>query len=363
MPEGKSRALRVNEEEAKTVRLIFKQYLALGSVRALEQWLKSEGLVSKRFTSAAGKTTGGVPFNRGALYHLLRNGIYLGMIRHKGVLHEGQHPPIIDRELFDEVQCTLDSKRRRHAELQAERETLRARAPLAGKIFDALGEPMSPATACGKFGKRYRYYVSAALQKGGVAKPKTEGEEPILRISADALESQLAALMTRLVPGYAKPPLSLPIRVEVHAQAIHLTLPKSACAGIQALLSPDERLGEDMVNPDALRLIASVRIRNRRGRTVVRAASIRASTKDPVLIGALQRAHAMIDLDSRYLPVCKKSPESQYGRRLIALALLAPDLQRAILDGTQPADLTLDHLMAKPLPCDWAAQRQLFDHV
>ena len=38
-------------------------------------------------------------------------------------------------------------------------------------------------------------------------------------------------------------------------------------------------------------------------------------------------------------------------------------LKRAILDGTQPADLTLDHLMAKPLPAEWGAQRQLFDHI
>ena len=77
----------------------------------LEAWLEAEGHASKRFTSAAGKTTGGIPFNRGALYHLLRNGIYLGMIRHKGILYPGQHPPIVDPALFDEVQQMLDALR------------------------------------------------------------------------------------------------------------------------------------------------------------------------------------------------------------------------------------------------------------
>ena len=364
VPEDKSRTLKLNEAEAETVRLIFKQYLKLGSVRALERWLKRQGCVSKRFTSAAGKTTGGVPINRGALYHLLRNGIYLGMIHHKGVLHQGQHPPIIENALFEKVQRTLDGKRRRHAERQSERHTERASAPLAGRIFDSTGEPMSPTNSSGKSGKRYRYYVSAPLLKGGAGQTSAgQAADRICRISADALESQLTALITRLVPAYTKPPLSLPTRIEVHAQAIHLTVPKSACTGIQALLSSDERLAEDLTNPNALRLIAAIRIRNRRGRTEVRAASVRASTKDPVLIGALQRAHAMIDLDTRHLPVCNKSPETQYGRRLIALAFLAPDLQQAILDGTQPTDLTLDHLMAKSLPAEWSAQRQLFDHV
>ena len=67
----------------------------------------------------------------------------------------------------------------------------------------------------------------------------------------------------------------------------------------------------------------------------------------------------MLELDQRKLPVCQKSPETQYGRRLLSLAFLAPDLQRSILEGTQPSDLTLDHLMAQPMPLDWDAQRGL----
>ncbi len=286
------------------------------------------------------------------------------MIRHKGVLHPGQHPPIVDEALFDEVQHTLDANRRRHAQNKMARTAASPSAPLTGRIFDAAGQPMSPTASQGKLGKRYRYYVSTPLQKGS----KGQGgfgvaDNLIRRIPAQALERQLAALLARLVPGHRKDPLSLPLRIEVHAHSVHLVLPKSACPGIQARLTSDERIEDDVTDLKALRLIAAVRIGNRRGRTEIRSAAIRTSTKDPVLIGALQRAHAMIDLDARHLPVCRKSPATQYGRRLLALAFLAPDLQRAILDGTQPADLTLDHLMAKPLPADWGAQRQLFDHI
>jgi hypothetical protein len=71
----------------------------------------------------------------------------------------------------------------------------------------------------------------------------------------------------------------------------------------------------------------------------------------------------MVELDARHLPVCRTSPATQYGRRLLALAFLAPELQLAILEGTQPADLTLEHLLAKPMPASWDAQRKLFEHV
>lgn len=77
-------------------------------------------------------------------------------------------------------------------------------------------------------------------------------------------------------------------------------------------------------------------------------------------ISALQRAHAMIEFDSNRLPRCTSVPYSQYGRRLIRLALLAPDLQKMILAGRQPVGLNLDQLMSPPLPADWVEQRKLF---
>jgi hypothetical protein len=42
------------------------------------------------------------------------------------------------------------------------------------------------------------------------------------------------------------------------------------------------------------------------------------------------------------------------------LAWLAPDLVEDILDGRQPARLTLSKLIKRQLPMDWEAQRALF---
>ena len=93
--------------EADTVRLVFRRYAELGSVRLLKAELEARGIKSKSWTSASGRLVGGKPFSRGALYLMLRNRTYLGEIVHKGQFHPGEHTPIIDQPLWDAVQEQL----------------------------------------------------------------------------------------------------------------------------------------------------------------------------------------------------------------------------------------------------------------
>ena len=79
----KDRKLIVNEAEATTVRMIFRRYLELGSVRALKAALDEEGVASKLRTAADGGAYGGKSFSRGALYLMLQNRIYRGEIVHR----------------------------------------------------------------------------------------------------------------------------------------------------------------------------------------------------------------------------------------------------------------------------------------
>lgn len=50
--------------------------------------------------------------------------------------------------------------------------------------------------------------------------------------------------------------------------------------------------------------------------------------------------------------------DDPYLRKLTGLAFLAPDIQRAILEGQQPAGLTLSTLLSASLPLDWQEQRR-----
>ena len=45
--------------------------------------------------------------------------------------------------------------------------------------------------------------------------------------------------------------------------------------------------------------------------------------------------------------------------RMLRLNYLAPDIQAAIVDGTQPAGLTRSKILFGSLPLDWEQQRQL----
>src|SRR5205085_5168794 len=87
---------------------------------------------------------------------------------------------------------------------------------------------------------------------------------------------------------------------------------------------------------------------------------------DRPLIAALKRAHrelgrhgillreATTDVsDARGLP-------DPYLRRIAALAFLAPDIQRSILDGRQSPGVNLKRLTQVEQPIDWAQQRARF---
>ena len=199
VPIDASRALVINEAEATTVRTIFKAYLELGSVAVLQRWLDARGIRSKRRITRGGRVMGGLPFSRGALFHLLRNRTYLGLIVHQHQAHPGRHAAIVETAVFDAVQAKLDANARRHNA----RSGRVAHAPLTGRIFDIDGQPMSPSFTHGQRGQVYRYYVSAPLQPG-----RRDGDGgPIRRVPGPALEALLSAVIRRIAPANAAEPL------------------------------------------------------------------------------------------------------------------------------------------------------------
>ena len=156
----KDRKLVVNKVEARTVVHIFRRYLALKSVRDLKEDLAATGIRSKRRLRLDGTEFGQRELARGALYGMLQNRIYRGEITHKGNSYPGEHPAIIDQQLWDEVQELVAKNR-------VERATgARAKYPslLGGLVFDTTGERLTPTYAIKK-GTRYRYYISAPLMR------------------------------------------------------------------------------------------------------------------------------------------------------------------------------------------------------
>jgi len=148
----RERRLVVNEAEAGLVRQIVERFVRLGSATRVVEELRASGAVNKRAK----------PFDKGQIYKLLHNRVYVGFAVHKGVAHPGEHEAIVPRDLWDRAQAILaESPRTRAA-------TSRAGTPalLKGIIFGPTGHAMSP-THTRRRGRLYRYYVSQAVLKGG----------------------------------------------------------------------------------------------------------------------------------------------------------------------------------------------------
>jgi hypothetical protein len=196
--DANERRLVINPAEAETVRRIFALYRELGCVRRVKEEADRLGLRTKCSTMANGTERGGKPFSRGHLYTLLSNPIYTGQIAHKGGLHPGQQPALIDDESWSAVRDQLAANTSDH------RRRAKAAEPslLAGLLVDARGERLTPSHAVKK-GRRYRYYVPAALiteagtdHAQGWRLAAREIEEAVLRILIDALTSP-ASLVER----------------------------------------------------------------------------------------------------------------------------------------------------------------------
>ena len=345
MPEAGSRTLRVNEAEAVAVSTIYVRYLEIGSVHRLATALADEGVVSKRHVTSSGRELGGTAFGRGALFHLLRNRIYLGQIVHKDLVHQGEHLAIIDAPLFERVQQHLATNRvSRRA--TADRRT--ERAMLTGRLFDALGELMSPAHSRGSSGRLYRYYVSASVQRGA----KHNGE--LHRVAASAIELLVASTLERLLPG--KGADRFLHAVHLRSDGIDLVLPANMARAVAARIE----LQEQMAQRDQHCVVTiPISLPLRGGRRSITTGQPDAADHDATLIAALRKAHAMVDRDDQGQPAVETAPTSPYERRLLRLAFLAPDIQQAILAGRQPRHLNLENLIHRDLPIAWSRQREL----
>ncbi len=355
LPEDSSRILRVNEQEARTVRMIFTAYLELKSVPAVLHHLEENGIRSKVRITRAGKCIGGGAFSRGALFHLLRNRVYLGEVPHKGAFYPGLHDALIDPALFDAVQARLDENARRRR--RAGKEV--ARSPLTGRIFDTDGHPMSPTFSYGRKGRLYRYYVSSPLQTGHLCRAS---ETTPHRISASRLEHRLIVTLNRLLPQMKAetPALEQIVRIDIQERSVGLQLPLKHLEAVSRHLETGERIAPHPIHADLFCLSLPWRIHARGTKAEIQPSESSTSQPDPTLINALRTAHSLLDSGRSNTPTLSASPASPWRRRLVRLAFLAPDIQQAILDGRQPSGLTLSYLMKSEIPLLWVEQRRQF---
>ena len=102
--------LVVNAAEAERVNAIFGLYLRFDSLEVVAHHLNSIGWEKKRNITKAGRSIGGGAWRAKDVHCLLRNPTYLGKVRYKGAIYEGEHEAIVSETLYQQVQRVLGSK-------------------------------------------------------------------------------------------------------------------------------------------------------------------------------------------------------------------------------------------------------------
>ena len=160
----KGSKLTVNDDEATRVHAVFELYLEHQSLMAVIQELDARGWCNKRWTTRKGIERGGKPFTKKSLHKLLTNVTYVGKLRYKDEVHEGEHAAIIADDVWERAQTLL----RRNGRSGGAEVRNRFGALLKGLLrCVACDSAMTPTHATKGGNKRYRYYVCGHAQQRG----------------------------------------------------------------------------------------------------------------------------------------------------------------------------------------------------
>ncbi|WP_209597636.1 hypothetical protein [Ruegeria sp. HKCCSP351] len=231
-------------------------------------------------------------------------------------------------------------------------------------------------------GRRLRYYVSNRLISGGKdilgwRLPGPALENAVIDVivrhlqdaaaahqalaqpeagSAEAVQTSFADLVTRLQRQAGQVGAALLAKGQIARGQIDLELnPKTLASAVG--------IAADQLHPDLTHVTASLDLR-RRGVEARVIAGDMAPQPDPHLRSMLIRAHCWArDLKAgvQLMEIVRR--ESVPGAFICTraqLAFLSPKIQAAILDGTQPPELTLKRLVSVTHPLDWSEQERQF---
>ena len=153
------RRLVVNEREAERVREIFSVCSESKTLAEAVRRVNAHNLKTKDWISRSGKHHVGRPFQTSTLKLLLRNVVYRGEVRHKGVLYPGEQDAIVTTELW-----TLANGRLQPGRLKGQPHRP-GRTLLQGLLSCACCQRPMSISHTSKGGTRYMYYLCSFCRK------------------------------------------------------------------------------------------------------------------------------------------------------------------------------------------------------
>ncbi len=231
-----NRKLLIEDAEAEKVRWIFTRYVQAGSVTTVVKELTAEGFVNRY----------GQTLDKGRLYKLLNNRVYLGEAVHKGTAYPGEHEAIIGQSLWDRVRAVMAEG----ARAKAGRSRAQTPALLKGILFDADGRAMSPShTRKGQ--RHYRYYVSQSVIRGvGRASTAALGSHRDAAASEnERTGTTLSDLVTRIPAGDVEAAVMDQLRLMLRSPEMIVATWRSARRDLPDLTEVEVRDALDCFDP------------------------------------------------------------------------------------------------------------------
>jgi site-specific DNA recombinase len=384
--QAKDRKISIVEDEARTVRHIFRRYLELGSLNPLLADLRKAGIKTKVRPLSTGRTIGGIPFTRGSLAYFLRNRFYIGQVKYKTEIFGGEQPAILDRKLFEAVQVKLDQQRNNHTTTRYASDSL-----LMGLIFDDRGNRMTPTHAT-KVGVRYRYYISAILNQGQATKAAKVNRVPAVEIEqlivarvrqhvrdgayerdrmSDTSEMNDKDLISAYVARVDVKPDHLAIGLAADSQRLSRKKVRQETVNDgddhqQLLYKPTDPQTEPSTG---VLMIPWKKMSAKRRREIIRPASaissrsdrrpIRAETRAKLVASIAKGRQWLEELSSGTVTsaaqiAARESCTTRQVNMTISLAFLAPALVQAAVEGRLPRGVGVSNL--RDAPAEWSGQ-------
>jgi len=345
------RKLVINEGEAERVRFIFQRYLELDSVVRLMKELESRDIRSKRWVTSRGYERGGAALTRGALYTLLQNPVYIGRIRHKDKVHDGQHEAIIDAGTWEAVQSLL--ARNRHES----RTRTNAKSPslLAGLLFHEDGAAYRPRQGR-KQGCNHHYYVhpsgtlpvheiDSLVVNELIALLGRQAELCQIIGADDPAQMDVAGAKTQLISSELKLHprrdilLQMVEQVTVGEKQVSITINRHGLQGLLTNIPAFTQIEDGAKTPHLIKRAFQLKRCGNGRKLIIGQQKADDTTKpDPSLLKTLARAHAWFEDLKAGLSYKEIATRDAIDERLVArcirLALLAPTSQKQSLPGS-----------------------------
>ena len=377
--ERKDKKLIIETSGATKVKKIFEKYIELKSVPNLKTYLAGENI----------RTNTGKNFDKGHLYHILQNKTYTGKIVHKNNVYEGEHAAIIEENLFNLAQDLLQANK-----VDESRKHNASNSLLAGKIYDDKNNRMTPSYSKTR-NKKYRYYVSQPVLKfdktkaGSVSKLPAEETEKFVTdeirsyfFDTKQIQNYIAELsvleQNRILEVVKSGKFdnytlvrSVLEKLTVSREWTEMILSKSRIKKFLYDLNGNvqDMRGDKEQAEDYLIIKREIRIKTGTSKgcntLIIRNDKAELPYINEALIKAIVKSFYWHKLllegkvkNTKHIQKLGNLKDNSYIKQVLNLRFLSPRIIEAILNGTQPRELTVTKLFnIKTL--NWKEQEQL----